>query len=188
VNLTYRQSLATTETWKFSWPDSIDAEDQNSNIRDPYWHLDAELENFLPMGKKLSLHSGLGLGLSDDDKPFPDNYYIGGYRYNLRQNQVAFVGLHNHELLQGNYLSGKLALQWEVIPGTFISALGNLVFVSDVLEEFPDDILDWDDDARYVGAGLGFTMRTPLGPVSIYYGSRVDTWNPIWYANIGFTF
>jgi NTE family protein len=188
LDISYRQSLTTTDTWKFSWPDTVDSEDRISNINDPYWHLTAALENYFPMGGKLSLNSGLGLGISDDDKPFTDNYYVGGYRYNLRQSQVAFVGLHSHELLQGNYLGGKLALQWEPIPGTFISALANIIFVSDVLNEFPDDILNWVDEARYIGAGLGFTMKTPIGPISVYYGSRVDTWNPIWYTNIGFTF
>ncbi len=188
VDISYRQSLATTETERFSWPDSVESEDRSTQIWAPYWHLNAELENYLPMGKKLSLNSGLGLGLSDDDKPFSDDYYVGGYRYNLRQSQVAFVGLHNHELLEGNYLTGKLALQWEVIPGTFISALANMVFVSDELNEFPNDILNWNDDARYMGAGLGFTIKTPIGPISVFYGSRVDIWNPIWYTNIGFTF
>ena len=188
VDLFYRQSLASSETWKFSWPDTFDTADKINLTRDPYWHLDVKMENYYPIAKKLSLNSGIALGLSDDDKPFHDNYYVGGYRFNLRQNQVAFVGLQSHELLQGNYLGGKLALQWEVIPGTFISALANMIFVSDLLDEFTHDILNWEDEARYVGAGLGFTMRTPLGPVSVYYGSRVNAWDPIWYTNIGFTF
>ena len=61
----------------------------------------------------------------------PDNFYVGGYRYNQRANQMAFVGLNSHELLQGNYVKGKLAVQVQPMPNLFVSALANLIFVSD---------------------------------------------------------
>ena len=187
--LSFRQAFATKETWKFNIPDSMDLDDQFSvDSLQHYWHLRADWENYIPMGKKVSLNPGLGLGLSKDEKPFTDNYYLGGYRYNLRESQVAFVGLNNHEKLQGNFVKAKLAVQWEAIPNLYLSALANIVFYSDVLEEFPDGIVEWDDDARLVGAGGGFTYRTPIGPVSVFLGSRTDIWNPVWYTNIGFTF
>lgn len=154
----------------------------------PYWHITLDLENYLPLGKKVSLNSQFAMGLSDNEKPFPDNYYIGGYRYNLRSNQVAFVGLNSHELLQGNYVKGKLGVQVQPMPNLFVSALANIIFFTDDNSTLLSDILNWNDAARYIGAGAGFTYKTPIGPISIYYGSRTDTWNPIWYVNIGFTF
>jgi outer membrane translocation and assembly module TamA len=39
-----------------------------------------------------------------------------------------------------------------------------------------------------MGAGAGFTYRSPLGPVSLFMGSKTDIWNPVWYINIGYTF
>ena len=54
---------------------------------------------------------------------------MGGYRYNLRGNQVAFVGLNSFELLQGNYVKEKIAIQYEVIPNLYVSAPGNLALV-----------------------------------------------------------
>ena len=167
---------------------ALSKENKLSETMDPYWHLSADLENYLPLGKKVSFNSGFDIGLSENEKPFPDNYYVGGYRYNQRANQVAFVGLQSHELLQGNYVKGKLGLQVEAIPNLFVSALANIIFVTDDITTLWDDIFSWNDEARYFGTGTGFTYKTPIGPVSVFLGSRTDTWNPIWYVNIGFTF
>ncbi len=188
VDIKYRLAYNTHFISEFDFPDSLDLENKASEIMDPYWVFAIDLENYLPFSKKVSLNSGAGIGLSRNEKPFTDNFYVGGYRYNLRVKQVSFVGLHNHELLHGNYLSGKLALQYEIIPKLYLSALGNIIFVSDDFTTFLDDILSWEKDTHYIGAGAGFSYKTPIGPVSVYLGSRTDIWKPIWYTSIGFTF
>lgn len=184
----YRLAYNTRFISNFAYPDSLDMDNQEVEVIDPYWVFTTGLENYLPLSKKVSINTGLGLGLSANEKPFPDNFYVGGYRYNLREKQVPFVGLNNHELLHGNYLSGKFAIQYQVIPNLFLSALGNIVFVSDDFITFLDEIISWEEGTHYVGAGAGFSYKTPVGPVSIYLGSRTDIWNPIWYTSIGFTF
>jgi NTE family protein len=188
VNLRYRQAFKTENLTIFSFPDSIEVEDRYKDEVDPYWHVTADLENFLALGDKFSLISGIAAGLSSDEKPFPDNYYIGGHGYNLRANQVAFIGLHNHELLQGNYVKGKLGLQVEPLPNLYTSLLANLIFVADELDVFMDNVFSFASEGRYFGMGAGLTYKTPVGPISIFYGSRTDVWNPIWYTSIGFTF
>ncbi len=188
VDIKYRQAFQTSSIVVFDFPDSVDVENKVTESVDPYWHLTIDLENYLPLGKKFSFNSEFSTGISDNDKPFPDNYYLGGYRYNMRSNQMAFVGLQSHELLQGNYVKEKLAIQYQPIPNLYISALYNLMFVTDDVNTLLDDIFTWNDEARYMGVGAGFTYKTPVGPVSVYLGSRTDVWNPIWYTNIGFTF
>jgi len=188
IDIEYRQAFKTNFISKFSFPDSLGLENKFSEVMDPYWAFYVGLENYLPLSSKVSFNSGIGTGLSDNDKPFTDDYYIGGYHNNLREKQEEFMGLHNHELLHGNYLKGKLALQYEIISNLFLSALANIIFVADDNTELMDNIFSWNDEARYIGAGAGFTYKTPVGPVSIYLGSRTDIWNPIWYTSIGFTF
>lgn len=189
LDLEYRQAFQTKFISKYDLPDSLNfLDDRTIETMDPYWHLTGTIEGFLPLGKKVSLNGELAGGLSDDNKPFPDNYFIGGYRYNLRRNQVPFVGLRINELLHGNYLKGKLACQFEPMPNLFISALANLIIVSDEIEPFLEDLLSLEEQTRYVGLDAGFTYKTPIGPFSVYLGSRTDVWNPVWYTNIGFTF
>ena len=189
VDLKFRQSFKTNSILVPDYPDSLGLDNEKIKEKvDPYWHLTVNLENYLPLGKKVSFNSEFALGLSDNEKPIPDNFYIGGYGFNLRANQVAFVGLNSHELLQGNYVKGKVAVQAQAIPNLFVTALANLIVVSDDLTTFSDDIFSWNDDARYIGVGAGLAYKTPIGPVSVFFGSRTDIWNPIWYVNIGFTF
>jgi NTE family protein len=187
-HLKYRQALRTHETYNISPPDSLDLGNKLELDYDPYWHATMSYEQFIPIGSKVSINPGIGMGLSKNDKPFVDNYYVGGYKYYLRENQVPFIGLNNHELLVGNYLGGKLGLQWHGMSNLYVNALANLIFVSDNLENFPDEIMEWNSEARFFGIGLGLTYRTPLGPISLYSGSRTDVWNPIWYFSIGYTF
>jgi NTE family protein len=189
MHIKYKQAFNTGFISKFNFPDSLNLEDDRYiESIDPYWHFTLEYESYFRLGKKASINFEFSFGMSDNDKPFPDNYYIGGYRYNLRENQVAFVGLNSHELLQGNYVKEKVAFQVQPVPNLYVSALFNFLFVSDDMNSFLDEFLSFSKEGRYMGAGAGFTYRTPLGPVSVYLGSRTDTWNPIWYLNIGYTF
>jgi len=189
IHVKYKQAFNTGFISQFSFPDSLNIEDDRfKESIDPYWHFVLDYESYFRLGNKVSLNLEFSSGFSDNDKPFPDNYYIGGYRYNLRENQVAFVGLNSHELLQGNYVKEKVALQVQPVSNLYVSALFNFLFVGDDFNTFVDDFLSFSKEGRYMGAGAGFTYRTPLGPVSVFMGSRTDVWNPMWYINLGFTF
>jgi NTE family protein len=188
IDIKYRQAFSTRFISQFSFPDSLNQENQVSESMAPYWHFTADFESYFPLGKKASINLEFSYGMSDNDKPFPDNFYIGGYSYNLRANQVAFVGLHSHELLQGNYVKEKVVFQFRPVSNLYVSALFNFLFVSDDFTKFLNEFLSFSEEGRYMGAGAGFTYKTPIGPLSIYLGSRTDVWNPIWYLNFGFSF
>jgi NTE family protein len=188
VNIKYRQAFSTRFISQFSYPDSLNHDSEYKESINPYWQLTVDMESYFRLGDRISINTEFSFGISDKDKPLAENFYVGGYRYNLRENQVAFVGLQSHELLQGNYLKEKLALQIEPVTNLFLSALVNILFVSSDYSELLKDILSMNDQGRYIGAGAGFTYKTPIGPVSIYLGSRTNIWNPIWYINIGYTF
>jgi len=188
VELKYRQAFGTRFTSQFSYPDSLNQDNEHRENINPYWQLTVDMESYFRLANRISLNTEFSFGISDEDKPFTDNFYVGGYRYNLRENQVAFVGLQSHELVQGNYLKEKLALQIEPVSDLFVSALVNILFVSGDYPELLKDIISMNAQGRYIGAGAGFTYKTPIGPVSLFLGSRTDIWNPIWYINLGFAF
>ena len=88
IRVKYKQALNTGFISQFSFPDSLNVEeDRYKESIDPYWHFALDYESYFRLGKKISLNLEFSAGLSANDKPFPDNYYLGGYRYNLRENQ-----------------------------------------------------------------------------------------------------
>jgi len=188
AGLNYRQALGTDFISNFNYPDSLDFENSLEEQMDPYWMVTADWGSYFSMGPRVSFNLEWNLGVSNNEKPFPDNFYIGGYRYHLRGNQVAFVGLQGYELLQGNYMKEKVALQLQPFSNFYFTLLGNIIFVADDNQEFLDNILSFSKEGRYAGAGAGVSYNTPLGPLSLFLGSRTDTWRPLWYINIGFAF
>jgi NTE family protein len=188
VQIKYRQAFNTRFITQFDYPDSLNLGNDYKESINPFWQLSVDMESYFRLGDRISINTEFSFGISDEDKPFSENFYLGGYRYNLRENQVAFVGLHSHELLHGNYLKEKLALQLEPVSNLFLTALVNILFVSSDYPKLLKDILSMNDQGRYIGAGAGFTYKTPLGPLSILLGSRTDIWNPVWYLNMGYTF
>jgi NTE family protein len=188
VDITYRQAFATSSFSQYSYPDSSNQENEYHGTIPAYWNLSVDMESYFLLGKKVSINTEFSFGISDQDTPYPDNFFVGGYGYPLRAYQVEFVGMRGHELLRGNYLKEKLALQVEAVSNLFFSALVNILFVSDDYKKLYMDILSMSDRGRYIGAGAGCTYASPFGPLSIYLGSRTDRWDPIWYVNMGFTF
>lgn len=188
IEVKYRQALGTNFISNFNYPDSLDLDNSIEEHMEPYWVVTAGWESYFSLGQKLSLNFDFSVGVSANEKPFSDNFYMGGYRYNMRESQEAFVGLNSNEILVGNYVKEKIALQYQPIPNLYLTVLGNLIMVADDNQEFLDNILKFSSEGRYIGAGAGAVYKTPLGPVSLFLGSRIDTWNPIWYINIGFTF
>lgn len=195
-SIRYRQAFNTQYITKFDLPDSIEVDNDVSKSRmDPYWRLESTFENYAPVGSLLSINSMLGLGLSHESDDFDANgedfvnaYYVGGFGHGVRNYQVPFLGLNNHELLFNNYALARLGLQVNPSPNLYVSALANLVFISDNRSSFFDDVVNNPRDVGYLGAGAGITYKTPLGPISVYLGSLTTEWRPIWYTNIGFTF
>ncbi|MCK5694843.1 MAG: patatin-like phospholipase family protein, partial [Bacteroidales bacterium] len=141
IHLKYRQAFETRFITQYDFPDSLGLENRETEIMNPYGHLTGDYESYFRLGKKASLNLEFSMGISDNVKPFTDNFYVGGYRYNLRDNQVAFVGLHSHELLQGNYVKEKVAFQFRPLPNLYLSALFNFLFVGDDFKSFIDEFL-----------------------------------------------
>ncbi len=188
VDITYKQAFLTSSVSQFSHPDSSNHENEYHGTIPAFWNLSVDMESYFLLGKKVSINTEFSFGISDQDTPYPDNFFVGGYGYPLRAHQVEFVGLRPNELLAGNYLKEKLALQVEAVSNLFFSALVNILFVSDDYLKLYKDILSMSDRGRYIGAGAGCTYASPFGPLSLYLGSRTDRWDPIWYVNMGFTF
>ena len=154
---------------------------------EPFWRFSAGFENYLPLGKKGSFISGADLGLTSSNVLLTDLFYLGGYRYNLRRNHVPFLGLNVNEGLSYNFVKLQAGIQWEALKGLMAGLRANYLIASDLPREEFNSIFG-DEAIRYPGLGGGFDYKTPIGPLSIWFGSLANKWTPTWYLNFGFTF
>ncbi len=154
---------------------------------EPFWRISAAFENYLPLGKNWSFISGVNLGLTSSNISITDLFYLGGYRHNLRRNHIPFLGLNVIEGQAYNFVKLQAGIQYEVLKGLFTGFKANYLLASDLPGE--DFITIFGRDGiHYLGLGGGFDYKTPLGPMSIWFGSLADQWKPTWYLNFGFTF
>ncbi|MBN2350797.1 MAG: patatin-like phospholipase family protein [Bacteroidales bacterium] len=154
----------------------------------PSWKFFFDAEQYVPITNTVSVNAGWTLGLTSPDIILTDYYFIGGYRFNLRQNHIPFVGLGLNEVSINNFLKLKAGLDYQVITNLYITSIVNGVAGGDSPEQLYKGITKWTDGSHYFGYGLGITAKTLLGPVSFIVGSNTTDSKLRWYVNLGFTF
>ena len=154
----------------------------------PFWKIHGGFQNFLPISEKLSFLSGLNFGLSAEETALTDIYYLGGHQFNLRRNQVSFLGLEPNQLTAYNFIKLNAGLQHETVPGLYMGINCNYMRTSDLLNELMDELFSSWGDKDHFGLGGGITYKSPLGPLSLWFGSQVNEFTPSWYINFGYTF
>jgi NTE family protein len=140
------------------------------------------------IGQKISIHSGLSLGLSKDAFIASDYFFIGGFKDNLRRNQIPFAGYKSGEVVASNIVDLKLGLNYQLTHNLRIQTLGNLLMTSGSVKSLSESIVNLKTDNIQVGYGAGLLYKTPLGPVNVFLsGNNMDT-HLRYYINMGFTF
>jgi NTE family protein len=144
------------------------------------------VDNYTPLGSKLNLNMGLGIGLTNDKLITTDYFYVGGYK-NLRRYHVPFIGYNIGEIVTTNYFKVKLGINYRVIKNLQIETMANAITTGKSLNNLIDSFLTLNESV-FLGYGAGLTYKTPLGPVSIFIGANNKESNLKWYLNFGYTF
>jgi NTE family protein len=140
------------------------------------------------IGHKTSIHTGISLGLSKDAFIASDYFFIGGFKDNLRRNQIPFAGYKSGELVASNIAQLKLGLNYQLTRNLRIQTLGNVLMTSGSVNSLAESIVNLDTDNFHVGYGAGLLYKTPLGPVNVFLsGNNMDS-HLRFYINMGFTF
>jgi len=120
-----------------------------------YTRFYTSLESYYKITGGINFHPRFSLGLSSNFMPYFDEFTLGGYR--------NFMGLYEDEILGDKMFSGEIAFRFE-LPGPFHLHLkydmGN---IWNRLESIRFT------EMRY-SAGAGISMKSFLGPLSIWYG------------------
>jgi NTE family protein len=171
----------------FDYEDSIQIGDVQFAV-DAFWKVQAKIENFLPLGKRWSLVSGVDLGLLSDASVLTDYFYFGGYRYTLRRDHITFLGLNVQQEQAHNFIKLKAGVQLEPMSGLFLGLKANYLVSAINWDDLIKEAMEYNRDSHYFGVGGGVTYQSPIGPLSIWFGSFADRWTPTWYINFGYSF
>ncbi len=164
--------------------DTIDTETSLSSFGKLY----INFGTYKLFGQKTSLHTGISLGLSKDAFIASDYFFIGGFKDNLRRNQIPFAGYKSGEVVASNIVQIKLGLNYQLTRNLRIQTLGNVLMTSGSVKSLSESIVNLDTDNLHVGYGAGLLYKTPLGPVNIFLsGNNMDS-HLRFYINMGFTF
>lgn len=164
--------------------DTIDTETSLSSFGKLY----INFGTYKLIGHKISIHTGLSLGLSKDAFIASDYFFIGGFKDNLRRNQIPFAGYKSGEVVASNIALFKLGLNYQVTRNIRIQTLGNILMNEGTVKALSENLIQLDTDNIHVGYGAGLLYKSPLGPVNVFLsGNNKDT-HLRFYINMGFTF
>jgi NTE family protein len=164
--------------------DTIDTETSLSSFGKVY----INFGTYTLVGQKTSLHTGISLGLSKDAFIASDYFFIGGFKDNLRLNQIPFAGYKSGEVVASNIVQLKLGLNYQLTRNLRIQTLGNVLMTSGTVKSLSESIVNLDTDNVHVGYGAGLLYKTPLGPVNVFLSGNNKDSHLRFYINMGFTF
>jgi hypothetical protein len=149
----------------------------------PYHKLSLESEYYLPVNRNFTLFSGLNVGLADKHIIAIDKFYPGGFRYNLRQRQVPFVGISPNTLAVNNLIALKFGVNVKIKSFFYLSGLVNMISYSDSIRGMYNQIT-LVDGINTLGYGAGLTIKSMFGPLSFFTGWNTKDNKPIYYLNL----
>ena len=147
-----------------------------------------DFERFNPLGPRLSLNTGISLGLSSGRYMTSDFFYVGGHKNNLRRNHISFVGYNLAEVIASDFFRIKLGLNYRLYRNLQFEILVNGMTTASNLQGLVQSTVELDRQSTYLGYGTGVTYNTPLGPLSVSFAANNKESNLTWYVNFGFTF
>ena len=130
--------------------DTIDTETSLSSFGKLY----INFATYKLLGQKTSLHAGIALGLSKDAFIASDYFFIGGFKDNLRRNQIPFAGYKSGEVVASNIVQIKSRIELPTDPQSPDTDLGQ--YTDDrgySVKSLSENIVNLDTDNVHVGYG-----------------------------------
>ncbi len=166
--------------------DSVNYEDLNFELS-PYSKIIFNIDYITSISEKFMISPGLYSGFSSMGVSATDDFFIGGYKYNLRKNHIPFVGLNLTERAMSNFIQFKVDFRYQIASNMYLDARTNWIGGGMSPQKMIDNILIWSDWV-YLGFGSGLTIKSPIGPLSIFVASNTADYKFRYYLNLGFDF
>jgi NTE family protein len=165
-----RDAISFPRTGKYHYFDLQFASDLHSE-KSAYTRFETSIEAYYPLTERLNFHPRLALGASSDLLPYFDQFSLGGLD--------NFVGLYQDEFLGDKMVLGSIELRERIKDRFYMLARYNAGNIWNNLERVRLSRL-------LHGGGMGFGLRTPVGPIQLWYG-RVHNGSDLVYLDMGYS-
>ncbi len=166
---------------KYKW--TVASNDERASKTNSYLKVNSEY-NF-PMSQSLSvkLNGGVGLTFSDEDLPYGQQFFLGGFNEQPLVNYQKLYGYDFMEIRSNNYFMLGLSIQYNLLKNHYVNAFTNVAGISSRIENL--ELIDFDD---HNGVGLQYGYDSPLGPMIFNYSYSPSKSEGIFYIGLGFWF
>ncbi|MDR9374849.1 MAG: patatin-like phospholipase family protein [Schleiferiaceae bacterium] len=152
-------------------------------FREPTSVLDLQYRETLPLGAQITLLPQLRSAITiGPTPPFPYQIHLGSMGKDYINYIYPFAGYRFMELSGRNLIMAGLEAQIKLGTNHFLHLRGNAAR----MEPTFDDLLT--TQALLDGYALGYSFRSPLGPLSLYFASSSQHKSFYSYINLGFWF
>lgn len=166
---------------KIDFPSNQDQQTDITRYNTP--KLESQLNIALPLTRRISVIAATRAGYHDDKNLFINDFYVGGYMFNQRLNQVNFAGITPNRYSTNRFLKLTAAIQFrlfsvlyfkpEVDHGRF-----NISYTQGS-EKIPGTLTSY-------GASLGF--KSLIGPIQMGWFNNSRLKKGMIVVNIGYPF
>ncbi len=165
---------------KYKW---ILANNDESFDNNSYLKVNSEFNFVLDRKLTLKLNGGIGITFSDDDLPFGQQFYLGGFNEQSLVNYQKLYGYEFMNIRDNNYFMSGINLQYNLLKNHYVSAIANYANTSRRIED-----LKLFDFSQYNGYGIQYGYNSPLGPMILNYSYSPSKSNGELYISLGFWF
>ncbi|MBR5643829.1 MAG: patatin-like phospholipase family protein [Salinivirgaceae bacterium] len=131
------------------------------------------------------------IGIGTNNMHFADQFFIGGFRDNMRYGQVSFAGMRLNQIGTHNFAMTGFTARIEPFRNVkrfeLLKAVNFLVF-SNAMTAYKSlsDIDIFNPTQFSLSSGAGVLVRTPIGPISLCYATDTYIDKECIYFSLGF--
>ncbi len=154
----------------------------NNEDRDEAWsfNFDLDYQKLFYLNSAFSIGLNLNVGLTFGDPSQPFYYALGSNNRNLVNNFKPFIGLPFARVIGKDLLGGKLYGQLRLFKNQYLTLETQFAYLNTLVNPMKYR------ERNFVGVGLSYGLKTPLGPVEVTYGVSNEE-STLW-VNLGYWF
>jgi NTE family protein len=149
----------------------------------PFSQLKGELSGVFTIKNKFTTHimSEAGITIGDNNRVF--NYFLGGNNHNFINNFVSLYGFDVADLNENAFVKSAVTFRYELFKSQYLSFTANAARAE-------KDLFNQGSifENTKTGYALGYSLKSPIGPVEVNYSWSPSTNRNYWFFNVGFWF